>query len=120
MVRVAVVAVTDLMFQPRLRAAAETLGLAVRIPYTAEEAGAEIAAGPEVVIVDLHDPVLDATSVIVAARQAGAKVLAFGRHTEPDMLRQARLAGANVVVARSRLVEDLPRLIDALVGGDSG
>jgi hypothetical protein len=42
-------------------------------------------------------------------------VLAFGRHTEPATLRAARDAGAETVVPRSQLVEELPALLGRLL-----
>jgi hypothetical protein len=40
--------------------------------------------------------------------------MAFGRHTEPALLRAARDAGAAIVVPRSQLVEELPELLRRL------
>jgi hypothetical protein len=45
------------------------------------------------------------------AKERGAPVLAFGRHTEAALLREARVAGCDRVVARSQLVEELPALL---------
>jgi len=61
---------------------------------------------------------IDTPSAIRAAKAAGAKALAFGRHTEPQALRAARDAGADVVVARSQLAAELPELMQALLGGE--
>lgn len=102
------IAVSDLMFQPRIAAAVETLGFEAVVADDAPSAGAAIAAkAPALVIVDLHAAGIDTGALIRSARAAGAGVLAFGRHTEPGTLRAARDAGATRVVARSQLVEDL-------------
>jgi len=113
--RVAVIAVSDLMFQPRITAVAMALGLRVRIADSAETAREAIAEAPAVVVVDLQERNADVTEIIVAAKAAGARVLAFGRHTDGAVLQAARRAGADTVVARSELAEDLPRLLGALL-----
>jgi DNA-binding NarL/FixJ family response regulator len=117
--RTAVIAVSDLMFQPRITAAAQALGLRVRIADSAETAREAIAGAPAVVVVDLQERNADATQIILAAKAAGARVLAFGRHTDAGALRAARRAGADTVVPRSELAEELPRLLEALLPAPS-
>lgn len=46
-----------------------------------------------------------------AATAHGVPVLAFGRHTEPALLRAAREAGCVEVVPRSTFVEEMPALV---------
>jgi hypothetical protein len=46
-------------------------------------------------------------------------VLAFGRHTEPQMLRSAREAGCAEVVPRSTLVDEMPALVQRVMTGSS-
>jgi DNA-binding response OmpR family regulator len=115
----AVIAVSDLMFQPQIVAAASRAGLATRVADS--PASWDEAIGDEVVlvVVDLQNGALDAPAVIADARTRGAKVLAFGRHTEAASMRAARAAGADSVVARSQLAEELPQLIEALIGARS-
>jgi DNA-binding NarL/FixJ family response regulator len=101
--------VSDLMFQPRIEAAARALGLGVAVPGAAP-------LGSAAIVIDLHETSLDAIAAIAEAKAAGARVLAFGRHTEPALLRAARDAGAEIVVPRSQLVEELLDLLQQLVG----
>jgi hypothetical protein len=63
-----------------------------------------------VVVFDLHTGI-DAGFVVQASAAKGAPVLAFGRHTEPGLLRAARAAGCKAVVPRSEIVESLPELV---------
>ena len=65
---------------------------------------------PVVVILDIHAGV-EAADVVGASAARGAPVLAFGRHTEPALLRAARRAGCQAVVPRSEIVESLPELV---------
>lgn len=118
MSRTIVIVVVDLLFQSRIQAAAEALGLGVRIADTPANAEAALAAGPALAVIDVDAAGIDTPSAIRAAKAAGAKVLAFGRHTEPQALRAARDAGADVVVARSQLAAELPELMQTLLGGE--
>ena len=109
------IVVVDLMFQSRIRAAADALGFDARIADTADAAASAIDARPDLVVIDLHAAGIDAAGTIRTAKGAGARVLAFGRHTEPQILRAAREAGADAGVARSQLVDELPQLLQALL-----
>lgn len=112
MTRLAVIAVADLMFQPRIEAAARALGFETAVADTTLTARAALARRPALVIVDLHATAFEPETVVRAARAVGAPVLAFGRHTEPGTLRAARGWGAARTVPRSELVERLPELIE--------
>ena len=72
---------------------------------------------PAAAIVDLHERNMPAIEAIERCAREGVRVLAFGRHTEPETLRAARKAGAVTVVPRSQLVEELPALLEALIAG---
>jgi hypothetical protein len=114
MARTVVIAVTDLMFQPRIADAARALGLDVRTPATDDGVHAEVEARPALLVVDLHDTTFGALQLVHNAAAAGVRVLAFGRHTDAAALRAARDAGATSVVPRSQLVEELPGLLARL------
>jgi len=116
MSKLAVIAVPDLMFQPRIEAAARTLGFETEVADTPVSARDALARRPAIVIVDLHAIGLDAETVIRGAKVVGSVVLAFGRHTEAATLKAARQAGADLAVPRSQLVEELPELISQLTG----
>lgn len=105
------IAVDDLMFQPRVEAAARDLGFETAVADSVLTAREGLARRPVLVVVDLHAREFVPEAVIRAAGAIGAPVLAFGRHTEPGLLRDARRWGAAVSVPRSELVERLPALI---------
>jgi DNA-binding NarL/FixJ family response regulator len=109
------IAVSDLMFQSRIDATARALGLAPRIADSTDALADALAARPAVAIIDLHERSLDPTAAITDAKAVGARVLAFGRHTEPAILRAARAAGADLVVPRSQIAEELPELLRSLM-----
>jgi DNA-binding NarL/FixJ family response regulator len=107
------IAVSDLMFQSRIVEAARALGIDARV---ADSASALAAAGStDAAVIDLHDRAFDAMAAARAAKDAGMHVLAFGRHTEPALLRGARQTGVDIVVPRSQLVEELPQLLQELL-----
>ena len=107
-----VIAVSDLLFQTRIEGAARHAGFETRT-VTGDTAMTEPLDGA-IVVVDLHETSFEAERLIKAANEARGRVLAFGRHTEPATLRRAREAGADRVVARSQLVEELPELLRSL------
>jgi DNA-binding NarL/FixJ family response regulator len=112
----AVIIVDDLLFQSRIRSVLEALGFEARVADT-PEAVTTACAGARIAVVDLHAAGLDALAQVRAAKEAGAAVLAYGRHTEPKLLRSARDAGADIVVPRSELVSELPQLVERLSAG---
>ena len=109
-----VTVITDLMFQSRVREEAAALGYDVCVAGTPAGVREALAAGAALVVLDLHVSGVDWQEAVAAAKQRGVPVLAFGRHTEPSLLREAREAGCDRVVPRSTLVEELPKLIEEL------
>jgi len=109
--------IPDLMFQSRLREHANALGHDIDVADTQESALAALAANPaDLLVIDLHAYNIETGPVIAAAKEAELPVLAFGRHTEADILREAREAGCDRVVVRSTFVEELPQLLRELAG----
>lgn len=109
------IVVTDLMFQARIAEAVRALGAE---PATVDGEAAlneALPSGPQGAVVDLHERSLDGLAAVRALVGAGVPALAFGRHTEPALLRAARDAGAAASVPRSQLVEELPALLRALL-----
>jgi DNA-binding NarL/FixJ family response regulator len=111
----------DLMFSSNIEA---TLGRAGHVVGTVEDlTGLEMAieeGDVRLVILDLHAG-FDATDVVSIAsghalgpdvERAPVPVLAFGRHTEPALLRAAREAGCAEAVPRSTFVEQMASLIE--------
>ena len=122
----AIVSLTaDLMFSSNIEA---TLARAGHSVWTVEDLTALEAAVDEgaaaLVILDLHAG-FDATDVVAIASghalgpdaaRAPVPVLAFGRHTEPALLRHAREAGCVEAVARSTFVEEMTLLVARIAG----
>lgn len=111
-----VVMVTDLMFQSRLREQIPALGYEVVVADTADAVDGILAAGPALVVLDLHITGIDWQHAVAAAKERDVPILAFGRHTEAQLLHSAREAGCDRVVPRSTLVQELPSLVKELAG----
>ncbi len=110
-----VLVATDLMRQSRVAEAARALGYTVTVATTAEETREALhATVGAIVILDLQAEGLPWRDVVTAA--GSVPVIAFGQHTKPDILRAAKAAGCRLAVPRSRLVEQLPKLIERAKG----
>lgn len=110
-----VLVATDLMRQSRVAEAARALGYTVTVATTAEETREALhATVGAIVILDLQAEGLPWRDVVTAA--GSVPVIAFGQHTKPDVLRAAKAAGCRLAVPRSRLVEQLPKLIERAKG----
>ena len=109
-----VAVISDLMFQSRVVEQAKLLGYAASVAETADELRRALEGDAALVALDLHVNGIDWREAVSAAKERGVPLLAFGRHTEVSLLREARAAGCDRVVARSTLVEELPDLITGL------
>jgi hypothetical protein len=98
--------VTDLFFQSRIAAAARAAGRDVRF---VSQASSEGAPG-SLALVDL-DSRTDVNDSIERLKRSGATVIAFGPHVDTRGRRAARAAGADRVLAKSKFVTDLPKIM---------
>jgi DNA-binding NarL/FixJ family response regulator len=113
--RIAVIAVSELVFQSRIEGAVRALGFDTAVADTAPRLDAALASQPEIVVINVQERGFDAGDAIARAKVAGARVLAFGQHTSPAELRAARQAGADLALPRSEIAERLPELIERLL-----
>ncbi|MGZ3675224.1 MAG: hypothetical protein ACXVCO_13035 [Ktedonobacterales bacterium] len=66
---------------------------------------------PVLVLVNTAARGIDWRAGIVAAREAGIPVVAFGSHVDLATQEEARQAGATSVIANSKLASDLPGVV---------
>lgn len=103
--------VTDLFFQSRIAAAARASGRRVR--FVASEEAIDVER-PALALVDL-DAQADVMAMIGALKaRAIDPVVAFGPHLDTENRKAARAAGADRVLAKSKFVEELPRMMQDL------
>ena len=102
--------VPDLMFATRIEDAAKHLGYPVRALGAGDDFDAVVMhEQPALVIVALD--AANWQNAVTAAKRAGARVLAFGSHKNVELMQQAKAAGCDEVVARSRMASELPSLL---------
>ena len=107
--------VTDLMFSSNIEATLGGAGYDVEVAESLQGLERALAHGEtHAVVLDLHAGV-DAEDVVRAAAERPTPVLAFGRHTEPALLRSAREAGCVAAVARSTFVAEMVALVEQAV-----
>ncbi|MDQ7030692.1 MAG: response regulator [Ardenticatenia bacterium] len=109
--------VADLFFSVRIETALSKRGYEVVVVDTVEGLFRVPQDRPALVIVDIGDMGLDWEKAIRAVRRTwpSVPVLAFGSHVDVDARNRALAAGATRVVARSRFVQALPKLVAQLV-----
>jgi hypothetical protein len=98
--------VPDLFFQSRISAAARHLGRSVRY------LGATQVVGDfQLALIDL-DAVPDVAATVRLLRSSGqGTIIVFGPHVDTGKRKAARSAGADRVLAKSKFVADLPRIL---------
>lgn len=102
----------DLIFASRITGTARALGLTMKPASSVAALQALVLAqAPGAVIVDLANPGLSIAELISwlsANTPRKPRVIAYGSHVDTATLRQAREAGCDLVLPRSKFVEDLP------------
>ncbi len=106
-----IVAVRDLAFRSKIHAAAERLGVAIRLaPRGAPLAEVARDYGPGTLIADLGEPgILD--EVRSAKAVAPVQVVGFLGHLQEDLARAAAEAGVDEVLSRGQFVQRLDAIL---------
>src|SRR5215204_5398154 len=110
----------DLIFTSKVTGTARALGLEVK--STRDMRALLTLAGqeaPSCVLIDLHNPGLDLPTLLADLRTACPampRVIAYGSHVEAATLHAARVAGCDLVLPRSRFVEELPTALPGWLG----
>jgi hypothetical protein len=101
----------------RIAAVVPDLMLQSRVVEILGAAGHEVTPVPDPANVgDAELIVADVNEVDPAAVAAhGVPVLGFHQHTDPDSKKRAEEAGVALVVPRSRLMREMPELVDGLL-----
>lgn len=110
----AVLLTSDLIFSTKVTGTARALGLEIAVAADVEKA-AELCCGepPGCVFIDLGLPGLEISSVVSRLRSAAGTVptVAYGSHVDKARLDQARVAGCDEVLPRSKFSAELPALL---------
>lgn len=113
-----VAVVRDLFFAVRIRDTLRPRGYQVEVAKSADALRQALAAAgdpPALIIIDLafvaSDPPRLIADLKAEASTARIPILAFGSHLDHASRAAAKAAGADRVVANSKLAEDLPDLV---------
>lgn len=106
----------DLMFTSKITGTAASLGLVVETVGDVEHLARRAAeASATVVFLDLNDPnLIPAAAVAALPTRTRPWVIAFGSHVDEARLAEARAAGCDEVMPRSRFSATLPELLQRL------
>lgn len=106
------------MAASRIETTARHLGYAVRAARTVDQFWAGIADHPDLVLLATQQARLPWENLLreLAQRPDAPPVLAFGSHIDAATRARAKAAGATRWVANSRIAQDLPGLIQQMLG----
>lgn len=102
----------DLFFQMKLAETAKRLGVEVKVAATADALLPLLDAKAKLVIIDLNarSQPIQAIERIRTAKN-GLRVIGFLSHVQTELAEQARAAGCDEVMPRSRFTQDLANII---------
>jgi|SRR6516162_2821335 CheY-like chemotaxis protein len=104
----------DLIFTSRVTGTARDLGLEVRKARSPKQLVDLVGQqAPACVLVDLHNPGLAVADLLGALPTPRPFVVGYGSHVDTATLKAARDAGCDLVLPRSKFVEDLPTQLPA-------
>ena len=108
----------DLLFTSRIVGTARAQGLEMKTARTVEQVRQLASATPPAcIIVDLNHPGLELAPLIGALKKNGpCTVVGYGSHVAAEILQQARTAGCDVVLPRSKFVEMLGEALPGWYG----
>lgn len=103
----------DLMFTSKITSTASSMGLRIDTVSTVEQLQIRAAeASPRVVFLDLNCPDFNPSLVVAALpNEDRPRVIAFGSHVDEARLNEARAAGCDDVLPRSKFSAMLPELL---------
>jgi len=113
----------DLIFTSRVVGTGRDLGLPIRTARNVDAVWKlSQQQSPTCVIVDLSNPGLRIAELIagLGAVTTRPRIVAYGSHVDTATLRAAREAGCDVVLPRSKFVEELPNVLPAWLAAPTG
>lgn len=117
----AVLLCDDLIFSSRITGTARSLAIDMRTARATTDLLAILPEGePKLIILDLGNPGLDLAKLFAALKERASDppfMVAFGSHVDAAGLQAARAAGCNLVLPRSKFVDELPRKLTSWLDG---
>lgn len=109
-------AIHDLMFSSKVNAAAHGKKIDW-LPRGTPVAEHVAATRPDVLLIDLASPKLDAINAVKAIKSGeckGVTVIGYLDHTREDLIEAARAAGCDQVMSKGEFARRLPELLDGI------
>jgi DNA-binding NtrC family response regulator len=110
--RTALLLDNDLFFVTKITTTLKHAGYATHTARTLDAFSQGLADKPDIALVNTAARGVDWRAGIMAAREAGVPVIAFGSHVDLETQAEAREAGATRVIANSKLATDLPGIVE--------
>lgn len=115
--------VPDLLFGSKVQSALQDAGHEVDLITGELEAWDEVG-GIDLLVVDLTSPDIDGVAIFETLAAGGelhaVRSLGFFAHVEPEVRERALQAGFDLVVPRSRMAREGPRLVEGLLADSGG
>lgn len=110
---------SDLMFSAKIREAGQSPGAVLEFIGSVEKFEEALNHFQAVLfLLDLHHPKLGGTAshelikkLRGSPRNKGAYAIAWGQHTEPELLKGAEKAGFDKAMPRSAFVKEMPEIV---------
>jgi CheY-like chemotaxis protein len=110
----------DLFFTVKISEAAKRAGLPVEFVKSTKDALDKAQAHPPVIILDLNCASLDPLKLIEQLKSnaalKGIRLIGYVSHVQAELIRKARAAGCDMVLARSAFSKDLPQILKRHAG----
>jgi CheY-like chemotaxis protein len=104
----------DLFFQMKVAETAKHLGVELKVAGNADALLALLKPAPKLVIVDLNARSQPLQAIErVRAEKKGVPVIGFLSHVQAELAAQARAAGCDQVMPRSKFTQNLPAILSA-------
>ena len=108
----------DLIFTSRVTGTAQALGLTVQAARSPAQLANLIARQPPAcLLLDLHNPGLVLGELLAGLPSPRPFVVGYGSHVDAARLKAAREAGCDLVLPRSKFVEELPTALPGWFAG---
>ena len=108
--------IPDLLVASRIEEAAKRVGVIVVTAGSPGEVASRLdSVHPDLIIVDMAMPGLEAVAIAAAGRELGVPVVAFYPHVDVTLRRSARRAGIQHVYARSRFLRETAGILGEML-----
>ncbi len=110
--------ITDLFFESQMSQTAQKVGARLKVVTSIYKFLPEIAEHPSLVVIDLNAEGISPSSLIaqVKQRNPGLPLVVYGDDDQEDLIGQAKKAGADWVLPRSKFAEHLAEVLAELDG----